>query len=181
MIDKLLIHTCCADCLINLIHALEEEKHISTDTHIILFFYNPNIHPRSEYFTRLDALKRVIANKYSDRGMKLVIPEYRPKEYFESIVGKEKRCLGCWELRLAKTFHYAKENSINYISSTLFGSHYQDTDTILGIGKSLETTDIHILYPREEHEHLNNKGFYKQNFCGCCYSLNERLAEKFVK
>jgi len=181
MIDKILIHTCCADCLINLIHSLEEEKQISEETNIILFFYNPNIHPRSEYFARLDALKRVLIDKYPNRKIKFVIPEYRPKEYFESIAQESRRCLGCWRVRLLKTFQYAKENDIHYVSSTLLSSHYQDAETILKIGKELGDTDIHAIYPMEAHEQLNNHGFYKQNYCGCCYSLNERMSEKYIK
>lgn len=181
MIENILIHTCCADCLLNLVHSLEEENIIDKNTHITLFFYNPNIHPRSEYLIRLDALKIVIKEKYPDRNIKLVIPDYRPKEYFESIVGKTKRCLGCWELRLSKTFEYAKAHNIPNVSSTLLGSHYQDINTIIQIGETLANEDIHLVSPHTEHEHLNNKGFYKQNYCGCCYSLNEKMWEKFVK
>lgn len=181
MIEKIVIHTCCADCLIHLIESLEEEKQISKYTEIFLLFYNPNIHPKTEYMERLNALKIVLKEKYTDWNMKLVVPDYKPQEYFESIVGKEKRCLGCWELRLSKTFEYAKEHDIQYISSTLLGSHYQDKITILEIAKQLENKDIHIVTPQSEHEHAINTGFYKQNYCGCCFSLNEKFFEKYVK
>jgi len=33
--------------------------------------------------------------------------------------------------------------------------------------------------PPQICSHLKTKGFYKQNYCGCCYSLVERLEEKF--
>lgn len=181
MIEQIVIHTCCADCLINLINSLEEEKLISKSTKLVLFFYNPNIHPRTEYFARLDTLKIVLKDKYQNRDIKLVIPDYKPQEYFESIVGKQKRCLGCWELRISKTFEYAKAHNIGYISSTLLGSHYQDKATIVEIAKALEDEAAKALYPKKEHEPLQNKGFYKQNYCGCCYSLNEKMAEKYVK
>lgn len=181
MINQIAIHTCCADCLINLIHALEEEKQITSNTEIFLIFYNPNIHPRSEYLERLNALKKVITEVYTEWKIKLVIPEYKPKEYFESIKGKEKRCLGCWQLRLQNAFEFAKSHNISYVSSTLLSSHYQDKEAIMNIAHNLEDTNIHIIYPQQEHEQLCNRGFYKQNFCGCCYSLNERLWEKFVK
>ncbi len=181
MVDKILIHTCCADCLIHLIEALETEKQISSKTEITLLYYNPNIHPKTEYMERLNALKLVLKEKYSDRIIKLVIPDYKPKEYFESIQGKIKRCLGCWELRLSKAFEYAQKYKIPYVSSTLLSSHYQDTDIIVEIAQKLENSDIQVIYPKEKHEHSINKGFYKQNFCGCCYSLNERLWEKYIK
>jgi len=180
MINDIVIHTCCADCLIHLIEALEEEKQISKDTQITILFYNPNIHPKTEYMERLNALKIVLKEKYSNWNMKLVIPDYKPKEYFESIVGREKRCLGCWELRLSNVFEYAKAHKIAYVTSTLLSSHYQDIDTIIDIAQNLEDKEAHLIFPKEHHEHSINKGFYKQNFCGCCYSLNEKLREKYL-
>jgi predicted adenine nucleotide alpha hydrolase (AANH) superfamily ATPase len=161
--------------------SLTEEKKISQDTNITLLYYNPNIHPKTEYMERLNALKIVLREKYSDWEIQLVIPDYKPQEYFESIVGKEKRCLGCWELRLSKAFEYAKANNIRYVSSTLLGSHYQDKETIKKIAKELEDKDTQLIVPENDHDHPINRGFYKQNFCGCCYSLNEKLWEKYVK
>ena len=181
MIENILIHTCCADCLINLLTSLQKEKQISQDTNITLLYYNPNIHPRSEYLERLNAVKIVLKEKYADWNIKLVVPDYRPKEYFESIIGKEKRCIGCWTLRITTLFQYAKKYNIHYVSSTLLSSHYQDKDTILNIAKSIEDTDVEMIYPQKPHECENNHGFYKQNFCGCCYSLNEKLWEKYIK
>ncbi|MBU1119623.1 epoxyqueuosine reductase QueH [Patescibacteria group bacterium] len=181
MADKILVHTCCADCLIHLVEALEEEKQIDNTTALTLFYYNPNIHPKTEYMERLNAVKLVLKEKYKDRDIKLVVPDYKPQEYFESIAGKERRCLGCWGLRLTKTFEYAKEKGIEYVSSTLLGSHYQDKEAIEKIAKELEDNDTKLVYPLKEHNHSINRGFYKQNFCGCCYSLNEKLHDKYVK
>jgi len=181
MIDKLLIHTCCADCLLHLWDALEEEKQIDTQTELTLLYYNPNIHPKTEYMERMNALKFVIKENLSNRKISLVIPDYKPQEYFDSIAGRKTRCTGCWELRLKNTFGYARKNKFKYVSSTLLGSHYQDKNAILEIASNLESEDIHIVYPKEEHEHKINRGFYKQNYCGCCYSLNEKLIEKYVK
>jgi predicted adenine nucleotide alpha hydrolase (AANH) superfamily ATPase len=100
MIKDLLIHTCCADCLLNLVYALEQDAQISKDTNLTLLFYNPNIHPRTEYMERLKALKQVIEQGKITQNVKLVIPEYRPKEYFESIALEQSRCLGCWKIRM---------------------------------------------------------------------------------
>ena len=181
MVREMVIHTCCADCLINLITFLHEENYISQDSRIILLYYNPNIHPRSEYMERLNAIKIVMKEKYSNWNMKLVVPDYKPKEFFDSVIGQKNRCLGCWTLRIGQLFQYAKENNINYVSSTLLGSSYQDRDTILNIAKKLESENIKILYPQNEHECICNHGFYKQNYCGCCYSLNLKLWEKYIK
>lgn len=181
MIKEIVIHTCCADCLLNYITFLEEENQIDKDTKLFLFFYNPNIHPRSEYLERLKAFQQVVETDLKDRNTKIVIPDYRPKEYFEEIIGKGNRCESCWQLRLSKTFEYARNNNIENVSSTLLSSHYQDKDTIIKIGKLLEDNSTHFIYPENPHEQQKHGGFYKQNFCGCCYSLTERLWEKYSK
>ena len=48
---KLLLHTCCAPCSVYCIKSLREEGIEPT-----LFWYNPNIHPYSEYKARRDCL-----------------------------------------------------------------------------------------------------------------------------
>lgn len=181
MINKLLIHTCCTDCLLNLIHSLKEEKQIDNHTELTLLFYNPNIHPRAEYLERLNALKKIVEQGSIKQPSKIVVPEYKPKEYFEAIAKQSKRCIGCWSVRMAYLFKYAKEANIKNVSSTLLSSHYQDTNTIIEIARKLENNYIKVIYPQNEHEHIKTGGFYKQNFCGCCFSLAERMLEKYKK
>lgn len=179
--STLLIHTCCADCLLNLLYTLEKEKQISKDTNLVLLFYNPNIHPRTEYMERLNALKQIIEQGKIAQKVKLVIPEYRPKEYFESIAQEQKRCIGCWKVRMKYLLDYAEANDISCVSSTLLSSHYQDSEMIEAIACSLKKSHQEIIVPKQEYEHLKTGGFYKQNFCGCCFSLTERLSEKYKK
>ena len=76
MKKPILIHTCCADCLLNTLFCIGQTENIT------VLFYNPNIHPRSEFQERVNAVK-VILQKYP--AVTLAIPDYRPKEYFESI------------------------------------------------------------------------------------------------
>ena len=48
------------------------------------------------------------------------------------------------------------------------------------IGKEIgEKVGIEFLVPKNICKKLETKGFYKQIFCGCCYSLVERFEEKF--
>ena len=48
---KVLMHTCCAPCSVYCIKALDKEG-IKPD----LFWFNPNIHPYTEYKERRDCL-----------------------------------------------------------------------------------------------------------------------------
>ena len=49
---KLLMHTCCAPCSVYCIDKLREEGIEPT-----AYWYNPNIHPYTEYKARRDCLK----------------------------------------------------------------------------------------------------------------------------
>lgn len=170
---KLLIHACCADCLLKMVESIKKEKKFDE---IVVYYYNPNIHPRSEYQSRLKAMQLMI------KDIKLIIPDWKPSDYFEVIKNKEKgkRCIDCWNLRLEKTAEFAKENGFEAFSSTLLTSEYQDSDKIQKIGEEISRKyGIEFLIPKNICKKLETKGFYKQVFCGCCYSLTERFEEKF--
>ncbi len=183
---RILIHTCCADCLLKMVDSLKDES-----VEIVGYFYNPNIHPRSEYLTRLKAAQKIC----EENKIKLVVPDWSPKEWFgvqnpsvlrtapldkgEQLKNKT-RCEKCWKLRLGKTFEYAKNKGFEAVSSTLVTSHYQNKEKIIEIGKGFEKEiGIKFFVPKKVSSELKTSGFYKQNYCGCCYSLVEAWSEKF--
>jgi len=204
---KLLIHACCADCLLKMVESIKSEKKFSE---IAVYYYNPNIHPRSEYQSRLKAMQLMILN------LKMIVPDWKPSDYFGvvnlspdkpgSLLNKEAliqnlsvptkvgtsplnkgrnlkkgvRCVKCWGLRLEETAKFAKKNGFDGFSSTLLTSEYQNSEMIEKIGKEIgEKYEIEFLVPKNICKKLETKGFYKQVFCGCCYSLAERFEEKF--
>ncbi|MDD4106814.1 MAG: epoxyqueuosine reductase QueH [Candidatus Shapirobacteria bacterium] len=183
---KILIHACCADCLLKFIDSIKRENKEIDD--IVVYFYNPNIHPRSEYLARLNAIKKIS----EENKIKLIVADWSPREWFERIKPTPpslkkggnnltvNRCEKCWRLRLGKTFEYAKEKGFEVVSSTLITSHYQDQNKIETISKELENKyQIKFLIPKKVSKDLKTTGFYKQNYCGCCYSLVEAWGEKF--
>lgn len=190
---KLLIHACCADCLLKMVESVKLEKKFDE---IEVYYYNPNIHPRSEYQSRLKAMQLMIG------GLKMIIPDWRPSEYFQGTnpskspldpptaaqswraskggLKKSERCPRCWRLRLEKTAEFAKKNGFEAFTSTLLTSEYQNSEMIEKIGKEVgEKYQIEFFIPKNVCKKLETKGFYKQVFCGCCYSLVERFEEKF--
>lgn len=188
---KVLLHTCCADCALKFIESIKEDKSIAE---LVLYYYNPNIHPRSEYQSRLKAMKQIA----EENKIKLVIPDWRPREYFESINSSKSlpsgdpktsdkgdfkrtnRCIKCWNLRLGKTAEYAKENGYDLFASTLVTSQYQDNKKIEEIAQKLaKKYNVNFYVPKVICIELKTSGFYKQFFCGCSYSLVERMEEKF--
>ena len=184
--QDLLLHTCCADCMLKIVNANESTYNF------VLYMYNPNIHPRSEYSARLEALKKVS----EERGLKLSVADWSPKEYFGAVISskniesknlttdfykKELRCGKCWRVRLEKSFQYATQKNILNLSTTLLSSKYQDSEMIVKIGESLSKKyQINFISDLKIEGDIENKGFYKQNYCGCVYSLNERYEEKFL-
>lgn len=178
---KLLIHTCCADCFLNTVNFLKQKKLICNETEIISYFFNPNIHPRSEYLERLNALKNVVGEE-KELNIKLVIPDYKPKEYISAIRGHEEnanlsRCKKCWNLRLEESFKYAKEIEVSHITTTLLTSHYQNNSDISQIANELSMKYGIEFIKIDSTCNCKNHGFYKQNYCGCCFSLTEKMLQ----
>lgn len=167
---KLLIHTCCADCALKMI-----EK-INPGIEICLYFYNPNIHPESEWQARKNAVKQVFA----DKPYGLVFTNWTPKDYFAQVKGPLDRCPKCWRVRLIKTFEYAKANGFDQVSSTLFTSIYHDQTVLRQIAADLgKQFGIEVYYPKTVDYELKTAGFFKQNYCGCLFSLMEKYQGKY--
>jgi len=172
---KLLLHACCADCLIKFLDSVEKSG--DSFEEIMVYFYNPNIQPRSEYLLRLRESKKLV----EERNIKLVVADWSPKEYFKALKSKKKgkRCVDCWQLRLEKTVKEADKEGFKLVSSTLINSQYQNREKIKEIGEGLSKEyKVNFYWPKELSQ-IKTKGFYKQNYCGCCYSLVERSEEKF--
>ncbi len=172
---KLLLHTCCAPCVIYPLEKLKQEGFSVRG-----YFYNPNIHPLSEYNNRLKAATDFGAK----RDLEMVHAEYAPVEFFQAVNLKEdrpERCLICWKLRLKKTAEAAKEMGCEYFSTTLLVSPYQDQEALKKIGCDMAAdSGVEFLYEdfrpgfRKAHEQAKAEGIYCQKYCGCTYSELER-------
>jgi hypothetical protein len=172
---KLLLHTCCAPCLIYPLEQLNEKGFRVTG-----LFYNPNIHSFSEYKNRRQAVE-----DFSQAGnIEVIYPEYKPEEFFQAINLKEtspKRCNICWSLRLKKTARLAKEKEFDSFSTTLLVSPYQDQELLKKIGDDISMQeDMSFYYQdfrpgfKKAHDEARKKGIYCQRYCGCIYSEIER-------
>ncbi len=172
---KVLIHTCCAPCLIYPLKKLQKDGH-----KVKGIFYNPNIHPFAEYLKRRQAVEDY--GKASD--CEIFFPEYLPEEFFRETNYKEQapgRCCLCWALRLRATASFAKEKGFDAFTTTLLVSPYQDQDMLKKIGEGVAAiSEIEFLYQdfrdgfKFAHEEAREKGIYCQNYCGCIYSEIER-------
>ncbi len=172
---KLILHTCCAPCLI---YPLERLRLKGFE--VAAFFYNPNIHPFAEYRNR----RQAVADYAAEAGAQVLYPEYRPEEFFRAVNDKEQhpgRCLICWGLRLRRAAKAAKENGCSAFSTTLLVSPYQDHGALLKIGDDIaEEEGVSFYYEdfrpgfRKAHNEAKAAGIYCQKYCGCIYSEIER-------
>jgi len=174
---KLLLHICCGPCAIYPIKTLIDAKFKK----ITGFYYNPNIHPPSEYKKRRNALRET----EEKLGLEIIYPKYDMEEYFVKIYGKEEspsRCGLCWQLRLLKTASFAKENGFDAVTTTLLISPYQDHDSVKEIGeKAARENGVYFYYQdfrigfKESQESAKKKELYRQKYCGCVFSELERV------
>ncbi|OGX15347.1 MAG: hypothetical protein A2166_04400 [Omnitrophica WOR_2 bacterium RBG_13_41_10] len=174
-VSKVLLHTCCAPCLIYPLEQLKEKGFRVTG-----LFYNPNIHPFSEYKNRKEAVE-----DFSKAGnIEIIYPEYKPEEFFQAVNSKEAsldRCNICWSQRLEKTASLAKEKGFDFFSTTLLVSPYQDQELLKKIGTDIsQETQVSFYYEdfrvgfKKAHDEAKAKGIYCQRYCGCIYSELER-------
>ena len=149
---------------------------------LTILYYNPNIYPNEEYEKRLSEQRR-----YCDTvGVKLISVDYDEKEFLSQIGGLEcekeggKRCEKCFEIRLRKTASVAKEQGYDVFATTLSVSPHKNSNIINAVGKKI-SEEVGIEYLEESFKkkdgYLNSiklakaYGLYRQNYCGCRFSL----------
>ena len=174
---KLLLHICCGPCALYPVRELLDKKFDK----ITGFFYNPNIHPPSEYKKRKDTLSEAA----SKIGFEIIIPAYKMEEYFRKVISKEdspERCRLCWELRLSETAVFAKNNGFDAFTTTLLISPYQDHEKIKEIGEKIAgEKGVQFYYQdfrpgfKGAQEQARKENLYRQKYCGCVFSELERV------
>ncbi|MDI1472657.1 MAG: epoxyqueuosine reductase QueH [Thermodesulfovibrio sp.] len=172
---EILLHSCCSNCAIYPLESLKDKGF-----KITLYWYNPNIHPYTEYMMRLDSLKKL--EKLWNLSV-IYDEDYRDfYKFIRMVSGREKeRCLICYKLRLEKTAKKAKETGIKNFTTTLLVSPYQKFDKIIEIGKEVGEAFGVNFYAEDFRKGFSKAmqlskvlELYKQRYCGCIYSEAER-------
>lgn len=168
---KLLLHTCCAPCSVYCIDTLKEEG-----IEPVVYWFNPNIHPYSEYKKRRDCLR-----DYTNTiDIKAIFEEnYGLRDFCKEVVSDlDNRCQNyCYPVRLEQTAKYAKENGYDSFSTTLLVSPYQNHQMLIKVGEEMaKKYAIQFLYRdfrigfRKGQEKAKQLGLYRQKYCGCIFS-----------
>lgn len=179
---KLLLHVCCAPCLLGCIKSLKRHK-------VTLFFYNPNIHPSGEYLKRLFFVKK-IAQEYR---LPLIVGDYEFHEFFERSKGFERekegglRCERCFDLRLRVTAMLAKEKRFDVFTTTMSVSPHKNFRLVKSvadkIGKEFKVKFLAKDFKKDDGfkrsvELSKRLKIYRQNYCGCIFSLNNKITQQ---
>ena len=173
-----LMHICCAPCANRPIARLREEGMAVTG-----FWFNPNIHPYTEYQARKSTLE-----KYAKEiGMKLIIGgTYDLRPWIEHVAGNiDGRCAYCYRVRMEETARYAAENGYDSFTTSLLISPYQRHEAIAAVAREMgEKYGVEFLYRdfrpnfRAGNQRARELGFYMQKYCGCVFSEQDRYQKQ---
>jgi len=172
---RVLLHICCGPCAIHPVRALREEG-----LEVVGLFHNPNIHPLTEYLRRRDSLARAALTM--DLRIIYKDEDYDPRAYFRAVSHREaNRCFHCYVMRLEKTRSIAKRGGFDYFSTTLLYSIFQKHEMIRDLGRDIAgggaTSFLYRDFRQGWKEGVDKSrewGLFRQQYCGCLYSENER-------
>lgn len=178
---KVLLHVCCGPCSIYPVEQLRKQGYDITG-----YFYNPNIHPFKEYRRRFDTLQ--------DFAQRSALPlladeQYGLKEFVRKVAyNEENRCRICYLSRLEQTVKIAVSNSFEAFSTTLLYSTYQDhtllKETCENFAKQYNISFIYQDFRKGWQLGIDSsieQGMYRQPYCGCIYSEQERYDKSLRK
>ncbi len=178
---KLLLHSCCGPCSSAVLECL------SAYFDITILYYNPNIYPTAEFNKRAEVQQQLVSSMNSANPVKLVTCAYHPEDFDKAVRGYEsepeggERCRKCFALRLKETAKYAQTEGFDYFTTTLSVSPHKETTALNDIGGTLaEKYGVKYLYSdfkkkngyKRSIELSKQYGLYRQQYCGCKYSMN---------
>ena len=181
-IPTLLLHSCCAPCSSYCLEVL------SSYFRVTVFYYNPNIYPPQEYGMRVEEQRRFIEQFPAKYPISFVEGKYDTARFYAMAKGKEQikeggeRCFLCYEMRLRETCEYAKTHGFDFFTTTLSISPLKNAQKLNEIGEKLENEyQISYLYSdfkkkngyKRSTEISREYEMYRQDYCGCVYSIRK--------
>ena len=171
---SVLLHICCAPCANQCIDSLRMEGLDVTG-----FWYNPNIHPVTEYRARRDTLRTYARLVH----MPMIEDDtYGLRDFVRAVADDiEGRCGYCYQVRLERTAAEAAARGFHAFSTSLLISPYQQHDRIARIGKAMgEKYGVTFVYRdfrplfRDGQKRARDLGLYMQKYCGCVFSEEDK-------
>lgn len=182
-VPRLLLHSCCAPCSSYVLEYLSEYFSIT------VFYYNPNIFPAEEYEKRVKEQEALIEKLPAKHRISFLEGPYEQERFFEMAKGLERepeggeRCFRCYHLRMLEAVQMARAGGFDYFTTTLSISPLKNVHKLNEIGEKL-AREYGVDYLNSDFkkrdgykrsiELSKEYGLYRQDYCGCVYSLRER-------
>ena len=179
----LFLHSCCAPCSSYVL------EYLSQYFKITVFYYNPNIYPDDEYYKRVEEQKQFINIFPAKNKIDFIEGSFDKDRFYDMAKGLEnvreggERCFGCYQLRLRESAQKAKELGFDYFATTLSISPLKNAAKLNEIGLRLEK-EYGVKYLLSDFkkkngykrsvEISNQYNMYRQDYCGCVFSMQER-------
>lgn len=175
---KILVHVCCGPDVTMPILQLRDEYDV------ICFWYDPNIQPKAEYDKRYEAFIRIceIENIPYIKGAYDVGNFFTRIKWVEHTPERWEKCTYCYDMRMMVSAKLAKRLKIPYYTSSLNTSPKKDLEKLFKMWHlyaekyGVEFLDIPFRkrgWFEKSVEYTREHDIYRQNYCGCIYSIRE--------
>ena len=174
------MHICCS---VDSHFFLEKLQHDFPEEKLTGFFYDPNIHPYSEYQLRYLDVQR----SCKKLGIDLLEGEYDFENWMKAVRGLEKepekgdRCMVCFDKRFEVSAKKALEMGEKKITTTLLVSPLKSQEQLQKSGdafyKSHGVEFVFVDYrakggSQDQSRVTKEEQLYRQDYCGCIYGLS---------
>lgn len=178
----MLVHICCS---VDSHYFLQKIQEDFPDEKLMGFFYDPNIHPYSEYRLRFEDVK----HSCDILGIELLEGEYDLDTWLSLVKGLENepekgdRCTVCFDRRLDVSVQKAKELGHDKFTTTLLISPKKSQEKLERIGSQLEEKyGVQWIFKdyragsgmQIQGQEVKDNQLYRQNYCGCLFGLTQQ-------
>lgn len=175
----MLVHICCSVDSHFFMEKLQQEY---PNEKLIGFFYDPNIHPYSEYQLRL----LDVARSCKKLGIELIEGQYDFEHWMNAVRGLEKepekgaRCEVCFDRRFEVSAYKALELGETSMTTTLLVSPQKSQDQLKKSGDAFHASHgiEFIAFDYRKNGGTNDQSrvskeeqLYRQDYCGCIFGL----------
>jgi predicted adenine nucleotide alpha hydrolase (AANH) superfamily ATPase len=176
----MLVHICCS---VDSHYFLQKLQLEYPEEKLTGFFYDPNIHPYSEYYLRLLDVKR----SCKMLGINLLEGDYDVENWLEAVRGLEHepekgiRCGVCFDRRFEISAKKTAALGEKYFTSTLLTSPKKSLSQLQLAGDTLAQREgVEFIAPdyrknsgtQEQNILAKKDSLYRQDYCGCMFGLN---------
>jgi len=181
-------HLCCS---VDAGYFLKRLKEIYPNEKIVGYFYDPNIHPYSEFKLRSLDTKRIC----DKLGIEYVEGEYDYLTWYQKTKGLENepekgvRCSVCFDLSLENSAEFAKKLGDNKVTTSLLMSPMKSHEQLKAIGKVIKrkygVEFINVDFRKKggtqaQQEFAKKNQLYRQDYCGCLYGIWQQKSNQDI-